>query len=466
MSDIPIPVEYRADIIAQLFDLLRAGESCALVGVGSSGKSNIARHIARADVRQHYLGEAAAHTVILRLNCKPYALRPLPDFYIYILDEIDPVLQELDGPFSAIRPDIASLSREAQTYPDHLALRRLDRALGAIVRSGAKNVMLILDDCDQLFTEGPGVLFSDLRGLRDNYKGILAYLTLTRHEPVFLRKDAREYEEFFELISPPGHTWPLRPYQPADGIHMIQRLGARQTPPRVLSEAAALRLHQMGGGHAGLMRTLFFLTQSKTGILPPETAEGMAAEADVRGECRKILDSLEEDERLDLFRIANGMTPSPEGEYRLERRGLIQPRSASRRLPEMFSPVFAEALTFLEAEMLGEGAPPPVEPPPPVNQSQIEFIEFGHHVRVNGHLLTSLTPAEHALLQCLAERRPHACTRAELIEVMVAVEHTLEHKPHGRPDHRFTQAVDHLQLKLGLTGPTIQTERDQFKLVG
>lgn len=465
MSDVPIPVEYRADILAQLFDLLRAGESCALVGVGSSGKSNIARHMVRADVRLRYLGEEAAHTVILRLNCKPYAQRSLPDFYLYVLDEFDPVLQELNGPFTAIRPDIAALNREAQEHSEQLALRRLDRAVGLLIRAGAKNVMVILDDCDQLFMEGLPVLFSDLRGLRDNYKGALAYLTLTRREPVFLRPDAREYEEFFELISPPGHTWPLRPYHAVDGVNMIKRLGARQTPPRALSDSAALRLHQLGGGHAGLMRSLFFLTQSKTGILPPETPGGMAAEADVRGECRKILDSLEADERLDLFRIINGVAPSAEGEYRLERRGLIQPRSAVRQLPELFSPVFAEALTHLEAEMGGEGEPPVIESPP-VNQSLIEFIEFGHHVRVNGHLLTSLTPGEHALLRHLAGRRPHACARAELLEIMVDIEHTQDHKLHGRPDHRFTQALDQLQLKLGSTGPVIQAERDQFRLVG
>jgi hypothetical protein len=465
MSDIPIPVEYRADVIAQLFDLLRAGESCALVGVGSSGKSNIARHMERADVRQHYLGEDAAYTVILRLNCKPYAQRPLPDFYLYILDELDPVLQELHGPFGAIRPDIANLNREAQVHPEQLALRRLDRALSLIVRAGAKNVIVILDDCDQLFVEGSAVLFSDLRGLRDNYKGILAYLTLTRREPVFLRTDVREYEELFELISPPGHTWPLRPYQMVDGINMVKRLGARQNPARMLSEAAALRLYKLGGGHAGLMRSLFFLTQSKTGVLPPESPEGMAAEADVRGECRKILDSLEEEERLDLFRIINGVLPSPEGEYRLERRGLIKPRSASHQLPELFSPVFAQALIYLEAEMAGEGVPPPAEPQP-LNQALIEFIEFGHHVRVNGHLITSLTPAEHALLRRLADRRPHACTRAELLEVMLDMEHTQDHKLHGRPDRRFMQAIDQLQLKLGTAGPIIQAERDQFRLVG
>lgn len=79
MPDLPIPIDYLTDIVGTLFNLLCAGESCALVGVGSSGKSNIARHLTRLDVRQYYLGEEAAHTVTLYLNCKPSprARRPI-----------------------------------------------------------------------------------------------------------------------------------------------------------------------------------------------------------------------------------------------------------------------------------------------------------------------------------------------------------------------------------------------------
>jgi ABC-type protease/lipase transport system fused ATPase/permease subunit len=47
---LPIPVSFRAETVQQVVRLLRSGESCALVGVGSSGKSNIARHLARPDI--------------------------------------------------------------------------------------------------------------------------------------------------------------------------------------------------------------------------------------------------------------------------------------------------------------------------------------------------------------------------------------------------------------------------------
>ncbi|MEK7786897.1 MAG: hypothetical protein AAB658_15925, partial [Chloroflexota bacterium] len=69
MSDLPIPVEFRSEIIHRVLSVLRGGESCALVGIGSSGKSNIARHLVRADVRLLHLGADAAQTIILYLNC-------------------------------------------------------------------------------------------------------------------------------------------------------------------------------------------------------------------------------------------------------------------------------------------------------------------------------------------------------------------------------------------------------------
>ena len=51
MPDLLPPVRYREEIFDTVSELLRAGESCALVGVSGSGKSSLAHHLTRADVR-------------------------------------------------------------------------------------------------------------------------------------------------------------------------------------------------------------------------------------------------------------------------------------------------------------------------------------------------------------------------------------------------------------------------------
>ena len=121
--------------------------------------------------------------------------------------------------------------------------------------------MFVLDDCDDLFAFAPPVLFADLRGLRDNHKERLVYLTLTRREPAFLRENTTEYEELFELLSAPGHTIPVAPYVEADGLADAAPAGRAPMPPRRASDAEAPRLQQLAGGHAGLLRALFFATQ-------------------------------------------------------------------------------------------------------------------------------------------------------------------------------------------------------------
>src|SRR3954468_2750650 len=94
MSDLPIPVGFRAEILQQVVRLLRSGESCAVIGVGSSGKSNVARHLARADVRQEYFGPEAETTLVVYLNCKPLARRAPHDLYLYALDQMARALGE------------------------------------------------------------------------------------------------------------------------------------------------------------------------------------------------------------------------------------------------------------------------------------------------------------------------------------------------------------------------------------
>lgn len=52
-----LPIIYRASEVGQILAALRAGESCAVVGIGSVGKSNLLRFLHRADVRRAKLGQ-------------------------------------------------------------------------------------------------------------------------------------------------------------------------------------------------------------------------------------------------------------------------------------------------------------------------------------------------------------------------------------------------------------------------
>jgi hypothetical protein len=180
----------------------------------------------------------------------------------------------------------------------------------------------------------------------------------------------------------------------------------------------------------------------------------------VRGECRKIVDSLEAEERADLFRIADGQPASADGLRRLERRGLVRQRPGGRL--EFFSPVFERALPAPPAAASG---PPEVGPEILGQPIKIEFTGVGCHVRVAERLVTSLLPPEYEVLRRLAADRPRWCQASELVEVMVRGEHALPAKAApGSPIRRLEHYLEQLRAKLGLPEQSIQAERDTYRL--
>ncbi len=455
MAEVPIPVGFRAETLQQVTRLLRSGESCALIGVGSSGKSNIARHLARPDVRREYFGAEAEQTVVAYLNCKPYAQRPPADLYLHALDQLGRAVDGHDGPLAAEHTALAELWHAAHSQADVLALRNLDLALDRLARAGAGHVILALDDCDDLLASAPGALFSDLRGLRDNHKVCLVYLTLTRREPAFLRTGTPAYEELFELISAPGHTIPVPPYGEADGLLMLTRLAGRQVPPRSLTEAEARRLYALAGGHAGLLRSLFFATHYNPDLaaasMSPNGWERLAEHADVEAECGKIWDSLEPEERASLERLLRHEPVPAEDQRRLERRGLVRPHL--NRPAELFSPVFEKNL----AAVLGLRLPS--------DGLSVEFLGAGRQVRVNGNLVTSLLAPELELLRVLAQGQPEPVARVHLIDAMRRGEQTeRSDKLHGDPLRRLEEYMRQLKAKLGPAGHHIQPAGEGYKL--
>ncbi len=462
MAELPIPIGLRAEVVQQVTRLLRSGESCAVVGVGSSGKSNVARHLARADVRQEYFGAEAESTLLVYVNCKPLARRAPHELFLHALDQLGRAVAEHTGALRQEQAAVEALWQAAEAQPESLARRNLDLAVSKLEQAGATHIALVLDDCDDLFALGAPVLFSDLRGLRDNHKPRLVYATFTRREPAFLRENTPEFEELFELLSAPGHTIPVGPYVEADALLMLRRLAARQSPARTLNDTEAQRLYQLAGGHAGLLRALFFATQFDPTLaadaLSREQWTHLADHADVEGECGKIWDSLEPEERADLARVAAGQPPSTDGARRLERRGLLRLRLGGRY--ELFSPIFARVLPRLAGTAAKEaGRQGAAE-----QDAAIEFVGVGRQVRVNGALVSLLAP-EYEILRCLSAAGGEPCARLKLIEAMRLAEQTeRSEKVSGDPLRRLHEYVRQLKARLGPAGGLIQHSGDGYRL--
>jgi hypothetical protein len=71
------PITYRAELTTPLFHRIHAGESCAVVGAASMGKSRLLQFILRPDVATHHLAKLtrtdATPTLLLWIDCNRMA---------------------------------------------------------------------------------------------------------------------------------------------------------------------------------------------------------------------------------------------------------------------------------------------------------------------------------------------------------------------------------------------------------
>ena len=448
MPDLPLPVEFRGEIIEPLLNSLRGGESCSLIGVGSSGKSNLMRHLARLDVREHYLGETARSMLAVYVDCAKLTDYTIRSLHSLILEAASNAVQESGPDVAALHPKLESLWEQAAeaAVPDK-ARRALEEAIVSVLRAGITQVFVILDDFDHVVQNAPGPVLNSLRALRDNFKAQLMYITVTRRELAFLR-DENEYQDFHELVC--CGTMPIGPYRESDARVMMDRLVSRWglSP---LSEAERQRLWEASGGHAGLLRAILWTTRhdQRVDLLSPGLIQDLRGDKDVEPECMKIWESLEENERKELQALVGQSGPLGLAIRPLERKGLIRRRLLDGTF-DIFSPVLAD---FVRGTL-------------PAGRVPIKLVREQHQVLVEGRTY-DLTTVEYQLLDYLNDARGHAVSRQKLIKVMMEVEQTIKtiNAPRN-PEHRLDSHMDGLRRKINVGREYIIREPDgRYRLV-
>jgi hypothetical protein len=418
--------------------------------VGGTGKSNLARFLTRVDVRERYFGAEARQTLVVYVNCHDCALRPPPYLYLHIFDQLNDAVAKAGEVLATVLPALTVLLKEAETQPDLLAKRYLSRALDHVLQKGVKHLVVILDDCDDLFRQAPAYLFSDLRAFRDDHKVVLVYVTTSQHQLIHLRSNTPEYNKFFELFSAAGHTFSLPPYSEADGLAMIQRLAERHEPPLTIPTSQAQRMYALSGGHPGLLRAIFFVVQRGVDVNAPDIVERLMHFADVQAACQKIWTSLEPEEQNQLQDVLKRKNISVEDLQHLERRGLMRRRFGTHA--EFVSPL----LEYFVSGLIGVT---------PSRESPIKFIEPEGHILVYGRLINNLTRIEYELLRHLFTQRPRTSPYSELIDIMRSAERREPNVDlHGNPLRRLEQYIQQIKAKLGPVGDVIQSTGNGYRI--
>jgi hypothetical protein len=298
-----LPLSFREEIVPHVFAALRGGASVAIVGLPGGGVSNALRFLAEPRVAAHYLKSEAPATLLALVEADRW-LSPE-----HVFAELARAVLEAARAAGWPRAEQAALrarveAAHAAALP--MSATPLAELLEHLCGGLGRRVVFVGDEFDEALARLPAPLLRELRALRDAHKYRLAFVLGLRQEPGRLlaaRPTGAEgpgAAKFGELFD--AHTYPLRPYAPADSRVALARKTVGWAPPLAPEEAEAL--HTLSGGHAKLLMTALVYLASHRGQDRLALARGLAADPGVGEACRALWEALPRAEQWALWRLA------------------------------------------------------------------------------------------------------------------------------------------------------------------
>ena len=346
------PADYRKEVAPRIMEWIAKGESCFLVGVSGTGKSNLFRFIKSVEAREKYLGEQADDFAFVWADTNALA-GELSAFHLYelMLYNCQKWAEENEKP--GISASLFQELHEKVVLSENriLAQRHLETALRYLFnRIENLHIVLLFDEFEPIAKTLDFQFFKNLRWLRDEFKYRLSYMMAAHRTPIAIREELFDQgEPFYELLAPNILGLPL--YNSEDTEFTISELSNRYGVELTTPRKEIIFRHS--GGHAGLI-TAIFKVLFKHALAHDETwqIEQLLAYDSVAGECRKIWNTLETGEQELLLQFIKGdLEANPSLAINsLTAKGIIS-KDASNQIT-LFSPLFDAFLkmTFGEDE--------------------------------------------------------------------------------------------------------------------
>jgi hypothetical protein len=169
-------------------------------------------------------------------------------------------------------------------------------------------IVFIFDEFERMLELLPAAFFVTLRALRDRFRYLLVYITASR-QPItdlvsqYKPNEHEEMSPFAEIFRVNGYVGPY--LREADREDMIRRLGERLPPTRRLTPDLKDALLRIGGGHAGLTRTMFDYLSVIQNNNDQASIWALLTKDKVVDELRTMLKSVSPGEQDLLLRLVN-----------------------------------------------------------------------------------------------------------------------------------------------------------------
>lgn len=331
-----LPLLYQQEDTNLAFRLIDAGESQAFVDVGGSGKSNFVRHLIRPTIKQQYITDRKPHQVMtillnphqiihLEENARQHSGGIWPGYeimlnrlkyHVNLLNDERLHPQEEDVLDETIRIVTKAYQSMFNGTPLMVqsSIRRVEDAIAAVLELSPQwQIVFIFDELEEFLRSLPVEFFQSLRGLRDDHKRRLMYITTSRHTPSELLlkvEDEEQYavlEGFIELFHDFTHY-----LRPLDDISVKHSLGRYAYRYRIeLNPQQEDYLRYATGSHIGLMRRGYLAAcrMDVRQIRRDKFPEYLLNSEKVHKDCMSLYDSLSQAEQIAMHQLARGQMP-------------------------------------------------------------------------------------------------------------------------------------------------------------
>ncbi len=367
---------------------LSAGRCAALVGLSNTGKSTLMRALAGQTAERIYAKLCGRRAVMIYIDCNRAVAISAQGFYEVVLRSLlealaDQVALDINATLRAHHQEVTDAATAFNaSLSFNLALTDLCEHMG-------RDLCLLIDEFDELYTTLDDRALLNLRALRDRFKDRLGYVTGTVRVLPDLRGSTVE-DEFAEMFA--RSTYPM---PPLDEDEARQILGSLNIPGLGAKRVAACI--ELAGGHLGLLVAAAQVVAGMETERLGEALEVVGQEPTPRAECLKIWNQLtsEEQEAIISLAVEPASSLPPQTLEHLESLGLL-------RVGRPFSPIF-EAFVTRRLRV------------PETAAAGVRLDPDSGDVWVDEVRIPVLTDLEYKLLQLLHERRDKLTDKYQIV---------------------------------------------------
>jgi DNA-binding winged helix-turn-helix (wHTH) protein len=367
-----------ATLAERMLKDLASNHCVSITGLSNSGKSTLMRSLTGEEAEKVYHKASGRHGFLIYVDCNRAVSISAQAFYEVVLRTL------LENLADQVSPDLSVKLREyyesvTEAESSFTASLSFNLALTELCEQLDRNLCLLVDEFDEIYTALDERALLNLRALRDRFKDRLAYATATLRSLPELRGQPFE-DEFAELFSRFTYNMPL--LEDDESMRLLRSLELSE-----LSEMQEQASVAYAGGHPGLIIAVGQVLAALPVSWKGDEVGHISREPQPRAECLKIWSQLTAEERESLVTLS--LEPAaglPDSQLRyLTGLSLVKGH-------ELFSPIFAD---FVARKARGQEV-----------ETQGVYLDVDSgDVWVDGIRIPVLTDLEFRLLALLYERQ-------------------------------------------------------------